>query len=328
MRRAMQRVAAVLLAVGVLQLTGCQYRSKSDTYYMIAPNLSLPYWTTVTEGFKDAAKEYGVTAYVTGSDSYDPAIEATAFNKAVAAKPAGILVSVADATALRDDIAAAISAGIPVITVDSDAPFSQRLYFIGTNNVEVGHLGGKRLVERLHGKGNVVFYSIPGQPNMEERLKGYQDVLGENAGIKVVETISTHGESANAFDETQKLVHLTGAAKIDAFVCLDSTSGPAVAEVLKRGNMTDRVIIAMDASEDTLNLIQSGEIDSTISQKPYTMGYVGLKALDEAHHLTHETLKSSYQTDPRAPFPAFVDTGSELITKDNVSLLLKPGGTK
>jgi ribose transport system substrate-binding protein len=325
MRTAVKKTLAILFVLAVLQLTGCQYRSKSDTYYLIAPNLSLAYWTAVREGFRQAAADYGVTEYVDGPDKYDPAAEADAFSKAVARKPAGILVSAADAGALRGDIASAIAAGIPVITVDSDAPFSQRLFFIGTNNVEVGHLGGKRLVDRLHGHGNVVFYSIPGQPNMEERMKGYQEILGENSGIRIVETISTRGESSNAFDETEKLVRQTGPQKIDAFVCLDSSSAAAVAEVVKRAHLTDRVIIGMDTNQDTLDLIQSGDIDSTVSQKPFTMGYLGLRALDEAHHSTNAPLKTSYENDPRSPFPAFVDTGTELITKDNVNLILKPG---
>jgi ribose transport system substrate-binding protein len=303
-----------------LQLTGCQYRSKSDTYYLVASNLKLPYWASVKEGFKAAADEYHVTAFISGPDGYDPAAEAESFSRAVATKPAGILVSVADAGALRGDIASAISAGVPVITVDSDAPFSARLYFIGTNNLEVGHLGGKRLVERLHGKGNIVVYTIPGQPNMEERLKGYQDIIGSTS-IRIVETITTRGEAANAFDETEKLIHQTGDKKIDGFVCLDSTSAAAVAEVLKRANLTDRVIIGMDATPETLALIQDGSVDSTISQKPYTMGYLGLRALDDAHHSARTPFKSSYETDPQSPFPAAVNTGSALITKDNVSLL-------
>jgi len=324
MRGTIRKILVITLAAGALQLTGCQYRSKSDVYYLVAPNQGVAYWSAVKEGFHQAATEYGVTPYVVGPDGYDPGAEADAFSKAVARRPAGILVSVADAGALRDDIASAISAGIPVITVDSDAPFSQRLYFIGTDNLAVGHLGGKRLVQRLHGKGNVVVYTIPDQPNMEERLKGYQDILGENSGIRIVEIISTQGDSANAFDETEKLVHKTGKDKVDGFVCLDSTCAAAVAEVLKRSNLTDRVLIGMDAGADTLDLIQQGVVDSTISQKPYTMGYLGLKALDEAHHAQNKSFKSTYITDPRSPFPAFVDTGSELITKENVTLLLKP----
>jgi ribose transport system substrate-binding protein len=326
MRSAIQKLTVISFILATLQLTGCQYRSKSDAYYLVAPNLKLSYWQTVIAGFKDAASEYTVTAYEVGPDNYDPAAEADAFAKAVAHKPAGILVSVADAAALRNDISSAIAAGIPVITVDSDAPLSDRLYFIGTNNVQAGHLGGKRLAEKLHGKGNVVFYSIPGQPNMEDRMKGYQDVLGENSGIRIVETITTRGDSANAFDETKRLVLQTGAQKIDAFVCLDSASAAAVAEVVKRAHLTDRIIIGMDTNQDTLDLIQSGDVDSTVSQKPYTMGYLGLKALDDAHHSPNQTLKSSYENDPKSPFPAFVDTGTELITKDNVNLILKPGG--
>ena len=162
-------------------MTGCQYHSKQDTYYLISTNLKLPYWKTVSEGFTKAAAEYGVTARIDGPDSYDAQAELTAFQKAVVNKPAGILISVADAALLRPEINSAIEAGIPVITVDSDAPTSERLYFIGTNNLEAGHLGGQRLLEKLHEKGNVVFYTIAGQPNLVDRLAGY-----EHAGRRIL----------------------------------------------------------------------------------------------------------------------------------------------
>ena len=115
-----------------------------------------------------------MTTEIAGPDGYDPAAEVAALQKAIASKPAGILVSAADAAKLTAPINDAIAAGIPVITVDSDAPLSSRLYFIGTNNLEAGRTGARQLVERLHGKGNIVVYSIPGQPNIEERLKGLQ----------------------------------------------------------------------------------------------------------------------------------------------------------
>ena len=87
-------------------------------------------------------------------------------------KPGGILISVADAAVLQPEIDAAINAGIPVITVDSDAAASRRLYFIGTNNLQAGELGGKRLIEKLNGKGNVLVFTLAGQPNTEDRLEG------------------------------------------------------------------------------------------------------------------------------------------------------------
>ena len=325
MTRALRHFAlSATVAFGLLQLTGCQYRSKSDTYVLVAPNLNLPYWKAVQEGFNQAATEYTVSARVLGPDTYNPGAEADAFSKAVASRPAGILVAAADAGALRNDISSAISAGIPVITVDSDAPLSERLYYIGTNNLAAGQAGGKRLVDKIHGKGNVVFYSIPGQPNLEERLRGYMSTFQENPGIKIVDVVATGGDSGSAFDRTEQFVHKTGAEKIDAFVALESSSGKAIAEVLKRNNVTDREVIAMDVDPETLTLIAGGQIDATVSQKPFTMGYVGLKALDEAHRSHKGEFRTNYATDTESPYPASVDTGSALITKDNVSLFQHP----
>ena len=325
MRPLARKLVLASTAVACLTFPGCQYRSTKDVYYLVATNLKVPYWKTLQQGFNDAASQYGVTARIVGPEGHDAGAEQGALSDAVDAHPAGILVSAADATALQGDIARAISAGIPVITVDSDAPNSQRLYFIGTNNLEAGHIGGKRLVEQLHGKGNVVFYSIPGQPNLDERLKGYEDMIATSSGgIRIASVISTGGESNAAFDQTEQLIKQTGAQKIDAFVCLESAPGAAVGEVLKRNNIKDRVLIAMDVDPDTLQLISDGVIDSTVSQKPYTMGYIGLKALDEIHHAHFRQLRSDYTNDFRSPFPVFVDTGSALITKDNMSLYTHP----
>lgn len=324
MRQLARKLVLASIALACLSLVGCQYRSTKDIYYLVATNLKVPYWKTLQQGFNDAAGQYGVTARVVGPQGHDPAAEQSAFSDAVDNHPAGILVSAADATALQGDIARAINSGVPVITVDSDAPNSDRLYFIGTNNLEAGHIGGKRLVEQMHGKGNVAFFSIPGQPNLDQRLKGYEDMIATSAGIKIVSVVSTGGESNAAFDQAEQLVKQTGPEKVDAFVCLDSASGAAVGEVLKRNNITDRVLIAMDVDPDTLQLIGSGVIDSTVSQKPYTMGYIGLKALDEIHHAHFHQLRTDYTNDFRSPFPVFVDTGSALITKDNMSLYTHP----
>jgi ribose transport system substrate-binding protein len=318
----MQKLKSYLALFSVaflLAATGCQTHS---TYVLVANNLKLPYWQTVDSGFEKAAAEYGATAVLNGPDTFDPQAELAAFRQAVARKPSGILISVADAALFREDINAAIAAGIPVITVDSDAPTSSRLYFIGTNNVAAGRLGGKRLVEKLGDKGNVIFFTYPGQPNLADRLEGYEDEISGHPGIKIIDVIDIKGDAGNAFDAAQAYVKKTGADKIDAFVCLESASGKAVAEVLKREHATDRTLIAMDVDKDTLQLIQDGSVEATISQKPYTMGYVGLKALDEIHHYPRSPFKSNYTVDAFAPYPVFVDTGTALVDKVNVDLYL------
>ncbi len=313
-------LAAASITIAILTLTACQH---AGTYYLISNNLKLPYWKTVNNGFTKAALEYGVNARLDGPDDYNAAAELDAFRKAVAAKPAGILISVADAVIFREDIVNAVEAGIPVITVDSDAPTSARLFFIGTNNLSAGHVGGQRLVEKLHGKGNVIFYTIPGQPNLDERLRGYKDIMADHPQMKVIAVLNVKGDPGIAFDQTKQFLAKTGADKIDAFVSLESSSGPAIADVIKDQHATDRLLIAMDVGPDTLSRINDGTIDASVSQKPYTMGFVGLALLDQIHHHKPERFQNNYIVDSFSRYPTFVDTGTALVTKDNVNVYLE-----
>ena len=312
------RVALAALATSIAFTSGCKYHSPKDVYYLIASNMNLPYWQTAVAGFNKAAAQYDVTAKVAGPETFDAQAELAELQKAVAAKPQGILISVSDVSVLQPGINAAIEAGVPVITFDSDATGSKRLFFIGTNNLEAGRLGGRRLVQKLGGKGNVVFFTLVGQPNTEERLKGFKDILATRPDIHIVNVIDIKGDARVAFDQTQQFLAQTGPKKIDAFVCLEASAGKQVAEVVKRQNATDRVVIAWDADQGTLDAIKAGTIDSTIAQKPWTMGYYGLKALDEIFHNPPSQLNKDYSDDPFSPYPVFVDTGTTLVDKINI----------
>jgi ribose transport system substrate-binding protein len=316
------RVMAALMAGVLPLLAGCTRHSKSEQYYLIATNIKLPYWQTAGAGFAKAAASYGVTAEMRGPSTFDPQAEVEEFRTVVARKPAGILVSVASTTLMGPEIDAAMAAGIPVITIDSDSPESKRLYFIGTNNLEAGRLGGHRLAAKLNGKGNVVFFTNPGQPNLDERMKGYKDSFAAYPAIKVAEVFDIKGDPGTAMDKTREYLARTGADRIDAFISLESASGKEVAEAAKRSNATDRILMSMDVDEATLQLVKEGAIDSTISQKPYTMALVGLKALDDIHHYPVKPLAQDYGLDPFAPFPAFIDTGVSLVDKSNVEGIL------
>jgi ribose transport system substrate-binding protein len=329
--KAIQRVALAMLALGVAFTSGCGGRhSTKEVFYLISANSALPYWQTAAAGFKQAAAQYKVTARVVGPDGYDPQAELAELEKAVAAKPAGILISVSDASVLESGINAAINAGIPVITMDSDDTESHRLYFIGTNNLEAGRLGGHRVIEKLGGTGNVVFFTISGQPNMEERLKGFKDIFATRPNVKIADVVDIKGDVRTAFDKTRELLALTGPKRIAAFVCLESASGKRGADAIKRENATGRLLVAWDVSQDTLDGIKAGAIDSTIAQKPFTMGYIGLKGLDEIFHAPPQRLSKDYASDSFSPYPVFVDTGTSLVTTSNVDTYIASAaaGTK
>lgn len=317
-------VVALVTALPLLE--GCGRHSKSERYYLITVNVELPYWKTAFEGFQKAAAEYGVTVDLRGPNKFDPQAEVEAFRNAVALKPSGILVSVTNSSLLAPEIDAAIAAGIPVITMDSDAPESKRLYFIGTNNLQAGRLGGQRAAAQLNGKGNVVFFTMPGQPNLDERLKGYKDVFADKPDIHIIEVFDMKGDSGVAMDKAQEYLGRKGKDRIDAFICLQSSAGKDVGEAIRRAKSSGdpgRLLITMDTDVATLQLIKDGIIDSTIAQKPYTMAYDGLKSLDILHHYPVKPLGGDYALDPFSPFPAFVDTGVALVDKGNVGTILE-----
>jgi ribose transport system substrate-binding protein len=315
----------VLLFTFVLTIlsVGCGTGHDSEEkYFLIADNIQVPYWQTAGAGFAQAAKDLKVRSEFLGPDTFDPQAEQAAFQKAVQQKPTGILISVADAKLIKPDIDKAIAAGIPVITMDSDAPDSKRLFFIGTNNYDAGLSGGRRLAKELGGKGNVIFFSMPEQANLQERLRGYRDGLEPTPGVKVGRVVDIKGDPRIAFDNATEIIGKER-DKVDAFVCLEAQAGKEIATVLSNNNVKNKVVIAMDTDPDTLEWIRKGVIAATISQKPYSMAYVGVMMLDHLYHHKLSKLDNDWATNSFAPIPAFVDTGSSLIDKSNVDAFLQ-----
>lgn len=308
----------VLLAAAMLFLASCAGGHSGEKYVFISTNVKIPYWQTASAGFYQSADELKVGFQFTGPDTYDANGERDELDRAISAKPNGILISVADANVLQPSIDRAIAAGIPVITMDSDAPSSKRLFFIGTNNYEAGVEGGKRLAQELKGKGNVVVFAMPSQPNQTERLRGYKDALESLPQIKITHVVDMKGDSRIAFDSTTQFLANDKKEHIDGFVCLEALSGKEVATVLNNNSVTNRVVIAMDTDRDTLDWIKKGVISATIAQKPYTMAFVGLKMLDMVHHQNLPNLGADWKDNGFSPLPDFVDTGSEILDKSNV----------
>jgi len=313
----------VVLGILLVFLVSCGSAHDADEkYYLISANVKIPYWQAGSAGLFQAATQLKVRSEFAGPDTYDPKGEQQALQQAVQSKATGILISVSDPALLKDDIDKAIAAGIPVITVDSDAPTSKRLLFIGTNNYRAGQIGGERLAKELNGKGNVVVFTIPEQANLKERLRGYRDALEASPGIKITRVVDMKGDSRIAFDSATEILGNDKKEHTDAFVCLEALAGKEVATVLSQHEVKDKAIIAMDTDDDTLSWIKKGVIAATISQKPYTMSFVGLKMLDDLYHHKLSTLSNDWSKDSFSPIPAFVDTGSALIDKTNVDALI------
>jgi ribose transport system substrate-binding protein len=308
---------SVVLA-GTALLAACGKAPHQDEHYvLVAANNKLPYWQEANAGFSDAIRQlgFGVRAEMVGPDTYSPNDELSAFNQAVASQPSGILVSPAVVDLFKSPIANAIKQGIPVICIDSDAPDSGRLMFIGTDNYRAGVSSGTRLAEALHGEGDVVVVTVPGQYNLDERLRGAKDAFARFPKIHY-QVMDDQGDPSKANDQISALV--AKKAKIDGILALEASGGPGAAEALHRLNLDGKVtVVAMDKDPETLDFIASGTILSSTAQKPYTMAFYGVRFLDDLHHnVVHEF--ADWRTAPASPLPTLIDTGVGVVDKTNI----------
>jgi ribose transport system substrate-binding protein len=314
-----------LIACGTLLLAGCAARNRDgdDKYYLVSAQIRLPYWRVASAGFLEAARQLKLQAEFVGPETYDPKAQQLEFEKIVKTKPSGILISVANSELMKADIDAAIASGIPVITMDADSPSSRRLLFIGTDNYHAGVMGAKAAAKELHGKGNVVVFTIPAMANLNDRLRGYRDTFAAYPGIKIVSLVDIGGNPRVAFHVTERIITTNEKDKVDAFVCLEAAGGKNVAEVLDQHHVQGKTVVAMDTDDETLAWIKRGVIAATIAQKPYTMSYIGLAMLNDLHQYPPQPLEQNWKTSSFAPVPAFVDTGAILVDKSSIDTFLE-----
>jgi len=306
------------VVAGIVLLTSCgnSAHDKSERYVFIATNVGLPYWQDAKQGFLAAAKTMEVQADFEGPNSYAPDQELATFKGAVASQASGIVISPGQSQLFTDAINEAVAAGIPVITVDSDAPDSKRLLFIGTDNYRAGLQSGKLLASLMHEHGRVVVLTINGQNNLDERMRGVQDAWKPYPYMSVYKSADDQGNVETARSEIATM--LQNQEPVEAILCLEASGGPgaaqAVSQVEKSGKIT---IVAMDADPATLDWISKGVIAATVAQKPYTMGFYGLQLLDDLHHNRVREFKD-WRTAPTSPLPSTVDTGTAVVDSRNV----------
>jgi ribose transport system substrate-binding protein len=317
--RSRSTLVSILSICAMLGAASCQkpYHEEKERYVLVAVTVKLPYWQEAEAGLHDVAQQMGVKAELVGPENFDPQEELRAFQKTVSEKPAGILISVSRAELFQEAIGAAITQGIPVITLDADAPDSRRVLFVGTDNFRAGQESGKRMAEILKGKGNIVLVTIPGQLNLDERVRGVNEALKKYPGVKVIQTLDDNGDPRVANDSISALVK--GKAGFEGVLCLEASGGSGAAEALHRLDLQGKIpIVAFDKDPDTLDWIERGVITATITQKPYVMSYYGLKFADDLHHNAVHEFKD-WRTAPSSSMPKWVDTGTAVVDKVNLN---------
>jgi ribose transport system substrate-binding protein len=247
---------------------------------LLSQELDNPYWRSIEQGAREASSKYGMQLAYTGPLRINPNEQIKLLEKAIAAKADALLVQGINDPQFVDLINQAVSKHIPVITIDTDEPSSQRLSYVGTNNLEAGKTMGNLVAKAAGHKGQVaVLIGNEQAPNQQLRLEGFRSVISQFPELSLVDVRSSNISRLQAAGEAEEL--LLQYPQLDYMVGLSALDGIGISEAAERSKQSGLQIFAFDALEETLERITSGEIKATIVQQPYNMGYDAISLLND-----------------------------------------------
>ncbi len=295
--------------------------SAQETYVLIAPHIGIQYWQVHKAGLEAAAKELGVKTVFTGvmGDSIEDQVKI--MDQQVAKKPAGILVGPLNAEAMTPSINRAIKAGIPVITVDTDAADSNRLCYIGTNGYAAGQLAADIMAKLLNEEGDVGISNLVGFSTCEERASGFRDRIKEKyPKMKVVAEVDDKADEEVATKANTEM--LIANPSIKGVFGDDAVSPIGMGAAVKSLNKVGKIkLVGFDPMPQTLALIKQGVVEATMVQRTYAMSYYAVKMLYDYAHGRLELVKGwNVPVAQKAginTLPQRIDTGIMVVDKTN-----------
>jgi ribose transport system substrate-binding protein len=165
-----------------------------------------------------------------------------------------------------------------IVTQDSDAPSSDRAFYVGTDNVAAGRQAGNLVKEALPQGGKImIFVGKLDARNARERYQGIKEALqGSNVEIIDIRTDDTDRVRAksNVSDTIVRYPDIVG------LVGLWSYNGPAIVNAVREASKTGSVkIVAFDEEDETLAGVRDGSIYATVVQQPFEFGYQAIKLM-------------------------------------------------
>jgi ribose transport system substrate-binding protein len=304
-------------AAGGVTLNGVE-PIEGERYVMVTFLSGIEFWVPAFEGMKHAANQLGIEAVYQGTELYDAQAQATVLEQVIATKPDCIISTAQQPEALRPYIDKATDAGIPVVQFDSDSPKSTRLSFLATDNYNAGAAAAKIMCELTGGTGSAGVITTPGQLNLDLRSQGFSDTIAADCpGMTVVGECKGLGDYALAAGCASGF--LQGNPDLSGIFSTGSDGGPASVQAFREaGRLGDIKIVGFDIDQATIEGIEKGEIDATIVQAAWNMGYWSTWFCYAVVHDMVEPLPN-YKASGIPPLPAVVDTGVYIVTKDNVA---------
>lgn len=305
-------VASLLIAVVITGLyrvndlrgTGARSRPRLMVIFKTV-DYRLAFWQTVKDGVDSASKDYDVNSTVLGPNGETQVDEQIRIvETAIKSKPDAIVLAASDFDKLVPVARQIKAAHIPLVTIDSFIRGNDADSKIGTDNFNAGKQAGEALMKHVQRGSRVMIMSyIQGSSTAMDREAGVRQVL--QGKVQIGNTLYSSGESEIAYKQAAELLKRDPSLK--GIVALNDPTTIGAAQALRdSGRAADVALIGFDNSLTVLGFVESRIIRDTVVQRPFNMGYLGIKIAVDL--INGKRVKS------------FIDTGSQVINHQNMLL--------
>jgi len=309
----MARILTLLALVSVLVAgtLGCGGQTSRKTTIAVVPKgTTNEFWKSVHAGAIKAGREFGVEILWQGplrEDDREDQIKIidTLVNRGID----GLVLAPLDEKALRQPVANAVRAGIPVVIVDSRLDSEEPVSLVSTSNLLAGQMAGQHLAKVLGGKGNVIMMRLhEGSASTTAREQGFLDAVAAFPGITVISSNQYAGPSTEgAYRTGENLLASNKAAQgnVQGIFTPNESTTFGMLRVLEDARLTGKIrLVGFDSSDKLVQGLRAGAIDGLVLQNPFGMGYLGVKTLVRA--MRGERVET------------IIDTGVVVVTRENM----------
>lgn len=250
---------------------------------VVLKTLASEYWGYVKAGCDAAAADLGIKVTVVGPGAEsDIEGQVAMIEQQIGAGCDAIVCAPNDAGAAAGALQAALDAGIPVLSVDTNVGIEGQTSFVGTSNVDAAYEGAKWAIEQVGSDAKaVIIYGQEGDNTSNMRREGYQKACDE-AGVEVLSALSGQNTTDGATKTMEDLLNAYP-DQIKMVFCHNDDTAIGAMNACKNAGVTDMTIVGFDGNASAVDLILAGEmVKATVAQQPYEMGYQVVEAAVKA----------------------------------------------
>lgn len=265
----------------------------------ITPKNPFFFYRHIRDGMEDAVREttdFGLIVDQILCESLYETDQLEVLRSLDRSKYAGIVLN-AGGNSLAPVINEFVDGGIPVVTFNSDAQNSKRLFFVGEDAHKSGRMAGDMMGRLLNGRGHVAILSSFFNPGAAmNRHDGFVDALKNYPDISVI--------CEHEYRDDEELAYQTVCRVMETYPDLDGIFSNSATGAVATGRWAEEhrgmhrpVLIGYDVTEPVERYLKEGLFDMAIDQEPRRQSYNAIMLMYK--HLTEHWLPNEKEFEIR-----------------------------